>query len=49
LIFDLSSVLLIARMASFSEEKTLAGPVFLYIPSLSTTDGSIAVLLITEP
>ena len=44
-----SSRLLIAEMASRSEVNTLAGPTFLYTPSSSTTDGSMAVLFITEP
>ncbi len=40
---------LIAAMASVSRQKTRAGPVLRYTPSESTTRGSIAVLLITEP
>src|SRR6185436_5354773 len=40
---------LMAAMASGSVTKTLAGPVKRYTPSASITDGSIDVLLITDP
>src|SRR5436305_1376163 len=39
----------IAAIAARSEVKTRAGPAFRYTPSGSTTDGSMEVLLITEP
>ena len=44
-----SSRLLMARTACRSDRKTLAGPTLRYTPSSSTTVGSMAVLLITEP
>ena len=40
---------LIAAIAAGSVRNTFAGPVKRYTPSASTTDGSIAVLLITAP
>ena len=49
LILKSSSVDLMARMASRSEVKTLAVPRLRYTPSASTTVGSMAVLLMTEP
>ena len=41
--------LLMAAIAARSRVNTRAGPTFRYTPSASTTEGSIAVLLITEP
>ena len=49
LILSSSSRLLIAAIAALSERKTLARPVLRYTPSSSTTVGSIAVLLMTDP
>ena len=40
---------LIARMALDSLVNTFAGPTILYIPSEFSNDGSMAVLLITDP
>ena len=39
---------LIAAIAARSDRNTFAGPVIRYTPSASTTDGSIAVLLMTD-